>query len=238
MRPRTGILGLAIALAAGSVPAGASAQAYQCRMPARVAVPTILPDQPSRRLPTTGYTLALSWSPEFCKRRAGQSRHRTQCSGRNGRFGFILHGLWPESGRSWPQWCPTIRALSSAEIRRNMCMTPSAALLARQWAKHGSCMARRPETYFAVARIMYDALTFPDMDRLSREDGLNAGRLRAEFARLNKGWDPDVIGLKLNQRGWLQEMQLCHGKDFMPKPCDRRRYGAKDTAPLKIWRGA
>ncbi len=226
-----------VLLAAATLPVAASAQSYQCRMPARVAVPTVSPDGPQRRTPVSGYTLALSWSPEFCKGRERDARHRIQCSGRNGRFGFIAHGLWPESRTRWPQWCGSARALSPQETRRNMCMSPSAALLARQWAKHGSCMTRKPETYFKVTRILFDSLQFPDMARLSREDGLTADRLRQEFARLNRGIGAESVGLKVNRRGWLQEMRLCYGRDFMPRPCNAARFGPNDNAPLKIWRG-
>ncbi|MFZ1743141.1 MAG: ribonuclease T, partial [Pontixanthobacter sp.] len=70
----------------------AHAQAYQCRLPQDVSVPKISPQEKPRRMPVTGYTLAASWSPEFCKGREMEARHRTQCSGRNGRFGFVAHG--------------------------------------------------------------------------------------------------------------------------------------------------
>ncbi|MGB7408200.1 MAG: ribonuclease T, partial [Pontixanthobacter sp.] len=133
----------------GTMSAGSplAAQAYQCRMPKVVSVPKISPQAKPRRLPVTGYTLAASWSPEFCKGREMQARHRTQCSGRSGRFAFVAHGLWPESRRNWPQWCATRRTVSSAVARANMCMMPSTRLIASQWAKHGSCMSRRPRTY-------------------------------------------------------------------------------------------
>jgi ribonuclease T2 len=101
------------------LPATASAQAYQCRAPQVAAVPAITPDGP-RRVPTvtapvTGYTLALSWSPEFCKPRASDRAHAVQCSGKNGSFGLVVHGLWPESGSTWPQWCGSKAALTPAE---------------------------------------------------------------------------------------------------------------------------
>lgn len=56
-------------------PAAAHAQAYQCRAPQGASVPRISPDGPRRVLPVTGYTLALSWSPEFCKPRADDRSH-------------------------------------------------------------------------------------------------------------------------------------------------------------------
>ena len=231
----------ALAIVAGSLGAltatPAAAQAYQCRAPRDVAVPEVERDGPVRTVTVAGYTLALSWSPEFCKGREGQARHRMQCSGRQGRFGFVVHGLWPEGRTMWPQWCPTGRRVSPAQARRNLCVSPSAALLARQWAKHGSCMVERPETYFKVTRILWDSLRFPDMDRLSRREGLTAGTIRARFLLANPGWPKGAVGVHLNERGWLEELQLCYAKDFHPAKCDARRYGAKDAAPVKVWRG-
>ncbi len=215
----------------------AIAQAYQCRMPTAISVPKIAPQSKPRRLPVSGYTFALSWSPEFCKGREMQARHRTQCSRRNGRFGFVAHGLWPESRGSWPQWCSATRTVPPAEARRNMCMMPSARLIASQWAKHGSCMTRKPETYFKVTRILWNTLSFPGMDRLSHDDELTAGKLRDAFVRTNPAWPRSAIGIDLNRRGWLEELRLCYDKDFMPKACDRRRFGPRDSAKMKIWRG-
>lgn len=218
-------------------PSTAAAQAYQCRMPQVSSVPQVTPDSSRRELPVTGYTLALSWSPAFCRTRQDSRTHKTQCSGDNGRFGFVVHGLWPQGSRTWPQWCSTKGRLNPAEIRRNMCMMPSARLIARQWAKHGSCMVKRPDTYFKVTRILWDSLRIPDYDRISREDGLTAGRIRQAFADANGGWSADQIGVKLNRDGWLQEIRLCYGKRFRPTRCDSRRYGARDGVRARIWRG-
>lgn len=185
----------------------------------------------------TGYTLALSWSPEFCRFRETRPQHRRQCSGRSGRFGLVVHGLWPEGARAWPQWCAARRAPSARDMRANMCLTPSATLLARQWAKHGSCMTRSPATYFRVTRILHNGLRWPDLDRMARQDTLTAGMIRDRLAAANEGWHAGAIGVHLNERGWLEEVQLCYDKRFMPAACDRRRFGAKDAAPVKIWRG-
>ncbi len=190
-----------------------------------------------RQVPVTGYTLALSWSPEFCKAREGQVSQNMQCSGDRGRFGFVVHGLWPEGRGTWPQWCPTARRVSPAQARGNLCLSPSTALQARQWAKHGACMVRKPETYLRVTRILWDSLTFPDMDRLSRQDELTAGIIRERFLMANRDWRADAIGIHLNRRGWLEELRLCYGKDFRPAECDARRFGARDSASVKVWRG-
>lgn len=220
-----------------ALPSLANAQAYQCRAPQVTSVPRITPDGPARALPVTGYTLALSWSPEFCKPRAGERAHAVQCSGANGHFGLVVHGLWPESGQSWPQWCAASVALTPAEVRGAMCMMPSERLVARQWAKHGSCMVDRPAKYLKVTRILYRGLRWPDYDRISREEGLTAGRIRAAFADANPGWPENAIGVKLSKRGWLEEIRLCYAKTFRPARCTPSRWGAKNGVAAKIWRG-
>ena len=230
----TGGLAAAILLS----PAPGWAQAYQCQAPRNLSVPTVAPDGPVRRVPITGYTLALSWSPEYCKSRKRSAGDAVQCSGRNGRFGLVVHGLWPEGrGAKWPQWCPAPRKLDVAEARRNMCMMPSALMQAHEWAKHGACMTSRPATYFRITRILWNGLRLPDFDRLSKEDPLTAGTIRARFAAANSGWRPEAVGLLVNERGWLRELRLCYDKRYRPTPCDRRRFGPVDATAVKIWRG-
>ncbi len=230
---------LLLALAMVATPAQAHAQSYQCRAPSGLSAPAERKptSEPRRVKPITSYTLALSWSPEFCRTRKDSRRDKTQCSGDDGSFAFILHGLWPDTrGPAYPQWCAPTRALPPAVVKRNFCMMPTTRMMAHEWAKHGTCMTSRPETYFRVSRIMFDAVRFPDMDRLSRKP-LTAGQFRNAFAAANDGLQPDMIRLKINQRGWLQEVKLCLGKSFRPQRCPSYMRAAKDDLPVKIWRG-
>jgi len=219
-----------------ALPAPALAQSYQCAPLALTApVRPVAPDGPARRVPITGYTLAASWSPEYCK--TARDTRSMQCSAANGRFGFVLHGLWPEGRGSAPQWCRTAPLPSASILRPYLCMTPSAQLLAHEWAKHGSCMARTPGQYFRAAAILWRSLHWPDVDRLSRKDGLTVRDLREAFVAENPAWRPDQVGVVLSRTGWLREMRLCYSRRFLPVRCDRRRLGTPDAAPLKIWRG-
>lgn len=227
------LAGAALAATANAAPA--LAQAYQCRLPSRIGAPRpIVPDGPARRTPVAGFTLAASWSPEFCK----NDRGSMQCSGRQGRFGFVLHGLWPEArfGPS-PQWCTTTPRPSTELIRQNLCMTPAPWLLEHEWAKHGSCMTKTPAAYFRTAAILWRSLHWPDADRLSRKQGLTVGDLREAFIVANPEWKREQVGVDLSRNGYLRELRLCYGRDFMPERCSRGKVGAADFAPLKIWRG-
>jgi ribonuclease T2 len=232
----------ALALAAGlaaslALPLPALAQAYQCSLPERLGpVPAPRTDGQARKAPVARYVLAASWSPEYCK--SARDKASMQCSGRNGRFGFILHGLWPEAAKGPPpQWCVAGPRPKGETLRRNLCMTPAPGLLEHEWAKHGTCMAKKPETYFKVSGILWRSVQWPDADRLSRKEGLTAGDLRDAFVTANPGWKRDQVGVEANQRGWLKGMRLCYSRRFRPQRCERDDFGAPDSAPLKIWRG-
>ena len=226
-----------LALVAMLLPGTAMAQAYQCTVPRMLEpVPRIVPEGPARSVPAAGYTLAASWSPDYCKTRG--DRTSMQCSGRNGRFGFVLHGLWPEAAKGPPpQWCATGTTPSPRVVRDSLCMTPSPRLLAHEWAKHGSCMAKTPDAYFRASAILWRSLSWPDADRLSRDKLLTVGHLRRAFVAANPAWRPDQVGVEISRTGWLREIRLCYSRRFLPARCDKRRFGPPDSAPLKIWRG-
>lgn len=218
------------------LPAPALAQAHQCSLPDRIRpLEAPRPDGPARRLPIAGYTLAVTWSPEFC--RTGRDPQGMQCSLRSGHFGFVLHGLWPEARRGYPQWCSLTPRPSPALLRQHLCMTPSARLLEHEWAKHGSCMVRTPQAYFRAAAALWRSIAWPDADRLSRRPDLTVGDLRGEFVAANPDWQAGQVGIVLSRSGWLQEVRLCYGRNFMPARCPRNKIGAPDSAALKIWRG-
>ncbi len=225
----------------------AHAQSWQCRAPNIGTLPRPkIENAPNRnairRTVIDGYIMVLSWSREYCKRRGNGAKNLLQCNNSIGEFGFILHGLWPEAkGPNYPQWCRKAAVLPRTVIRKNICMTPSAQLLQREWAKHGTCMTQRPEAYFDAARVMFNAITFPDMDRLSRQykrgDTITVAGLGQAFARNNEDLPASAIKVKINNRGWLQEVYLCLGKDFMPRQCPNFVRGARSETIVKIWRG-
>lgn len=219
----------------------AQAQAYQCSAPSQLAPPrtaTRPADEPRRVRPITGYSLALSWSPEFCRTRTNAPRHAMQCDRRTGEFGFVLHGLWPENGRSdYPQWCAKRPApIPPQVVRRNLCMMPSLEMLAHEWAKHGSCMVERPDTYFRISAVLFDAIRYPDMERLSRRP-LTIGMLAKAFADANPGLEPDHVLVETNSRGWLQQLRICLDANFRPERCAARLQRPRGDTPVKIWRG-
>lgn len=228
---------LAVAVVAMACTPAARAQVQQC------IVPDILPHvraegatlkEPKRDIPIGGYTLALTWSPQIC---AGATRpaDRFRCAGENGRFGFTLHGLWPDgTGKTWPQYCRAAAALPKAVIRANMCITPSAQLIQHEWAKHGTCMTTRPVIYFDRSRRLYEQLHFPDMAALARRRNLTTGVLTSAIAAANPGVRANMMRIRVTRGGWLDEVWMCLDKRFAAVACKAGTGGARSTLPLKI----
>ena len=57
------------------------------------------------------------------------------------------------------------------------------------------------------------------------------------FVARNPDFSIASVGIRASNGGWLREIQICYGKDFMPRACDARQFGPKNDVPLKIWRG-
>ncbi|NYT40335.1 ribonuclease T [Sphingomonas sp. R-74633] len=231
-----GLLGAGLAL----LPGIASAQALVCR-PAGVSLRPRpdLPDasQPRRILPIGSYTLALTWNPGLCRANGGDPDNRFRC-GRSARFGFTLHGLWPDGvGKTWPQYCADTRILPPAQIKQMLCTTPSAQLIQHEWAKHGTCTTMSPATFFGTAKLLYDKVRYPDMDRLSRGD-LTVGQFKARFAAANPNIPAGAIRVTVTKEDWLDELWLCLDTGLRYERCKAGSGGAADGNTLKIWRGS
>ena len=64
------------------------------------------------------YVLALSWSPSFCaaaSERAPGRAPQQQCGARP--YSFVVHGLWPQYDKGFPEYCQRDRAASSRDDR-------------------------------------------------------------------------------------------------------------------------
>jgi ribonuclease T2 len=208
----------------------------QCVIPQSLPQSRALFPPPGRTVvaPLTGHILALSWSPQFCKERGDESKNASQCSG-PGKFGFVLHGLWPDgAGQNDPQWCKRVPPVSVEVMKQYFCATPSAGLMQYEWAKHGSCIERDAEHYFRAASRLYAALNFPDMEALSRSQ-TDVAAFRTAFIAVNPGLSADMVRVDVTQLGWLKEVRLCLARDYHPIACPRDIGGDGADTKLKIW---
>jgi ribonuclease T2 len=234
---------LALLLAALAVAQPALAQPIaSCQVPDTIAAPPVaVADGPVRRLPVTHYVLALTWAPDFCDTHSGEADTDLECRDQAAQFGFVLHGLWPDAApvagqATWPQWCPAqapATAQVPAEIARSMlCLTPSAGLIAHEWAKHGTCMSPSAQIYFGQSAALFRALHFPDMAALARRSHLTAGDFRDAFAQANPRYPRQSIAPVTGKGVSLQEVHLCLNREFHPAACPEP--GMLDSAAIRI----
>ncbi len=235
-------LTITIALIAAGAPGVAAAQAYSCSVPAG-GIERVRPDLPSERepartLPVASYTLAITWAPQYCRDNGDRPTSRFQCGAGN-RFGFTLHGLWPDGAdKTWPQYCQATAIVPQAVIKRQLCSTPSAQLIQHEWAKHGTCMpGYRPARYFRQSSSLYAKLRYPDMDALSRRP-LTAGQFAVAMAGVNPGLRADMMRITTTRQGWLDEVWICLDTRFRYRRCPAHAGGVNDGTALTIWRGA
>lgn len=199
------------------------AGAESCVLPARLPAPEmerVRPDEVVAGRTLRHQLLAVTWMPETC-RTGGDGQGDLACNSEN-RFGWTLHGLWPNAdGKPYPRFCRPATRVSEATIRANLCRTPSVDLIQHEWAAHGVCGWDTPEAYFAQSAALYDGLNKPDPTALARGGrGPTAGQLREAFVAANPGLRRDAIYVAVASGNRLREVRICHDLAFRPTACE------------------
>lgn len=170
------------------------------------------------------YVLSLSWSPSYCEAE-GARADRSQCSA--GRpYAFIVHGLWPQYERGYPEFC-NARPSRAPEttVRTMLDIMPSADLVRHQWQKHGSCSGMTPQGYFARLRAARERVAIPPAF-IGPKSYSMVGTMDVErsFRAANPGLQADAVSVTCDTRR-LREVRICMTKDLRFRPCpeiDRR----------------
>lgn len=178
------------------------------------------------------YTLVLSWSPTYCETE-GDRRNSEQCRPRRDRpYAFVLHGLWPQHERGYPERCDIGRRPFVPErvIRDMLDIMPARGLVIHQYRKHGTCSGLDPSRYFSVSRQLFQTINIPDRfvaprvaQFVSPDDVVDA------FISANKALREDMIAVSCSRRrnAQLREVRICFTPDGRPRTCgsneNRRR---------------
>lgn len=182
------------------------------------------------------YVLALSWSPQHCSTPAGR-RDATQCAGPRP-YGFILHGLWPQFERGWPQDCPSGHRLAASVTQPMMDIMPSQRLIQHEWQKHGTCSGYNPKGYFDLARRAFEAFQTPSgYGSPSSEIYVSPARYKQAVIDANPLLSQRSVAVICSGR-FLQEVRVCLDKNLQPRSCGsgvRDRCSAKEiiVRPLR-----
>lgn len=170
------------------------------------------------------YVLSLSWQPNWCADE-GRARGAPECgTGAGGHpgvgRGWVLHGLWPQRARGWPEFCRTPERPPSRAMTAGMAdIMGSPGLAWHQWRKHGSCSGLPAAAYFALSRRAFDKVQMPpELDALDRPVRLPAQLIEAAFLQANPAWHPDMLTITC-KNGRIQEARLCLSRDLDPVRC-------------------
>ncbi|MEO5325532.1 ribonuclease [Mesorhizobium sp. CC13] len=164
------------------------------------------------------YVLALSWSPSYCEAEGGEADGQQCRSGRP--YAFVVHGLWPQFERGYPEFCRTREADVATDRARSLLdLMPSAGLIRHQWRKHGSCTGLAQDDYFEVLRAAREKVAIPaDFKRLEAYRALGPGEAERAFLHSNPGMAADGVAVTCDRR-FLREVRICMDKDLGFRAC-------------------
>ena len=164
------------------------------------------------------YVLSLSWSPNWCAYE-GDARGSDQCDARHD-HGWILHGLWPQYHRGYPEYCNTAERPPSRAMTRDMAdIMGTSGLAWHQWKKHGVCTGLSASAYYALSREAYARVVRPPVFRkLNKAVKLPAAVVEEAFLQANPDMDPDGVTITC-RAGHIQEARICLSRDLDPVPC-------------------
>lgn len=161
------------------------------------------------------YVLALSWSPAYC---AGEGAGNAEQCDR--RLGWILHGLWPQYDRGWPEYCQSAeRPPSRRETAAMADISGTAGLAWHQWRKHGSCSGLSAAGYYAAERRAFGAVALPEVfARLKEDVVLPADVVEEAFLNANPGLTARGVTVECRSRT-VREVRICLTRDLEPRDC-------------------
>ncbi|TVQ56363.1 MAG: ribonuclease T [Rhodobacteraceae bacterium] len=159
------------------------------------------------------FILALSWTPSWCEAE-GDARGAAVCDAGADR-GFVVHGLWPQRERGWPEFCPTDRRPPTRRETAAMADIMGGSGLAWwQWRKHGVCSGLDAPDYFALTREAFARVALPEtpVGRVSPR------AVEESFLTANPGFVADGVTVTCRD-GLLREVRLCFDRALEPRAC-------------------
>jgi ribonuclease T2 len=188
------------------------------------------------------YVLVLSWSPSFCADSAERDSSRTarnpECGPRP--FSFVVHGLWPQYERGFPEYCqvPAPR-LSRNIVSAMLDLMPAPALIFHEWDRHGVCSGLSAGAYFETVRKARAVVKIPPqyLD-LSAALTVTPDEVEEAFIQANPALKPEGISISCGGRR-LSEVKICMTRDLQFRGCEEieRRACRRDKLVMPPVRG-
>jgi ribonuclease T2 len=183
------------------------------------------------------YLLSLSWSPSFCETPAGAGS-RDQCGARP--YAFVVHGLWPQYERGFPQDCqiPAPR-LARTIVDEMLDLMPARGLVYHEWDTHGTCSGLDQRAYFDTIRKARAQVKIPaQFEGPQAPLAVAPGEVVDAFVKANPGLAPGGIAIDCD-RTRLREVRICMTRDLQFRDCgpDAARACRSDSLVMPPVRG-
>jgi ribonuclease T2 len=163
------------------------------------------------------YLLSLSWSPSYCET-ANPSSSKQQCRQRP--YSFVVHGLWPQYDRGFPENCQIpAPQIDRSVVNRMLDLMPAPRLVSHEWESHGTCSGLAPDAYFDTVRKAREAVKIPP-EYLDPKSPLNVtpSEVVDAFVKANEGLTPAGMAIDCN-RARLREVRICLSRDLRFRDC-------------------
>jgi ribonuclease T2 len=167
------------------------------------------------------YVLSLSWSPSFCAEAAERRSHRSggpQCGARP--YSFVVHGLWPQYDKGFPEYCqhPSPR-LYHGIVSSMLDLMPAPHLIFNEWDKHGTCSGLSPIAYFDTVRKARAAVKIPpDYVDIKQPLTVTSASVEDAFIKVNSGLTSAAMAIGCDKTR-LTEVRICLTKDLQFHDC-------------------
>ena len=165
------------------------------------------------------YVLSLSWSPSFCEA-AGErgTPPQQQCAARP--YSFVVHGLWPQYEKGFPEFCQQPAPRLDRNIVASMLdLMPAPRLIFNEWDKHGTCSGLSPNAYFETVRKARALVKIPDAYIEPKALlTVTPDEVEEAFVAANPGLARDAVAVTCDSRR-LSEVRICLGKDLRFRAC-------------------
>lgn len=188
------------------------------------------------------YVLSLSWSPSFCEAASERGNNgrgtQAQCGGRP--YSFVVHGLWPQYERGFPEYCQRPSPRLARGIMSSMLdLMPAPGLIYNEWDKHGTCSGLGERAYFEAIRKARAAVKIPEeFLQLSEPKTIAPDELETAFIKANPGLSNSAISVTCDSKR-LSEVRICLSKDLQFRSCEEidRRACRRDQVLMPPVRG-
>lgn len=183
------------------------------------------------------YVLALSWAPSFCKSPAARpgSPECTAGGRRGAPHAFVVHGLWPQYERGFPQFCADADRPDRKEADSIADLMPDPRLIGHEWRAHGSCSGLTPPAYLgAIRKARAKVAVPPALRNPAPHFKMSVREIETAFVRANPGLAPAGIAVACDGRR-LEEVRICMTRDLGFRTCEEvDRRGCRPDRILAI----